>query len=238
MTKTLLLLRHAKSSWKDKDLKDFDRPLKKKGEGTAKLIGKILAHGDYLPDLVLSSPAKRAKETTEIVNKYSGLKGSTQFVDAFYMGEPSDYIQAMRELPEKVNSVMVVGHNPGLEALLQILEGKVSALSTGALVVLELELTHWSDLTVSTVGNLTEFWDPDEMDLKEIEEKMAKDKKEKEDKVKEDKVKEDKVKVKEEKVKEKDKKEKKDKKVKEKDKKEKKDKKVKKDKKEKKDKKK
>ena len=195
MTKTLLLLRHAKSSWKDKHLKDFDRPLKKKGQETAELIGKILAHGDYLPDLVLSSPAKRAKETTEIVNKYSGLKGSTQFVEAFYMAEPGEYIQALRELPDKVNRVMVVGHNPGLEALLQMLEGKVNALSTGALVVLELELTHWSDLNGSTVGKLTEFWDPDEMDLKEIEEKMAKDKK-----------------VKEEKVKEKDKKEKKDKK--------------------------
>ncbi len=185
MTKTLMLLRHAKSSWKDKHLKDFDRPLKKKGEETAELIGKILAHGDFLPDLVLSSPAKRAKETIEIVIKHADLKGTTQFLDAFYMAEPGDYIQALRELPDKVNCVMVVGHNPGLEALLQMLEGKVNALSTGALAILELEMTHWADLNSSTVGKLSKFWDPDEMDLKEIEEKMAKDKKEKEQKVKE-----------------------------------------------------
>jgi phosphohistidine phosphatase len=210
MTKRLMLLRHAKSSWKDKHLKDFDRPLKKKGEETAELIGKILAHDGYLPDLILSSPAKRASQTTEIVNEYSGLKGSTQFVEAFYMAEPGEYIQALRELPDSVNSVMVVGHNPGLEALLQMLEGKVNALSTGALAILELELTHWSDLNSSTVGKLSKFWDPDEMDLKEIEEKMAKDKKEKEEKVKEEKVKE--KKDKKEKKGKKEKKEKKDKK--------------------------
>lgn len=204
MSKTLMLLRHAKSSWKDKHLKDFDRPLKKKGEETAELIGKILAHGNYLPDLVLSSPAKRARETTEIVNKYSGLKGSTQFIESFYMAEPGEYIQSLRELPDKVNRVMVVGHNPGLEALLQMLEGKVNALSTGALAILELELTQWGDLNASTVGKLSKFWDPDEMDLKEIEAEMAKDKKDKEPKVKD--------KDKKEKKDKKDKKEKKDKK--------------------------
>ena len=187
MTKTLMLLRHAKSSWKDKHLKDFDRPLKKKGEETAELIGKILAHDELLPDIIFSSPAKRAKETVEIVNKHAGYKGSTQYIDALYMGEPSDYIQALRELPDQVNRVMVVGHNPGLEALLQLLEGKVNVLSTGALASLDLELTHWSDLNPSTVGKLTKFWDPDEMDLKEIEEEMAKDKKEKDKKDKKDK---------------------------------------------------
>ncbi len=204
MTKTLMLLRHAKSSWKDKNLKDFDRPLKKKGEETAELIGKIISHGEFSPDIVLSSPAKRSRETSEIVSKYADFKGSTQFVDAFYMGEPGDYINALRELPSEVKSVMVVGHNPGLEALLQMLEGKVNALSTGALSVLELELSNWSDLNSSTVGKLIKFWDPDEMDLKEIEEKMAKDKKDKEEKVKE--------KDKKEKKGKKDKKEKKDKK--------------------------
>ena len=123
------------------------------------------------------------------------------------MAEPGEYIRALRELPDKVNSVMLVGHNPGLEALLQMLEGKVNALSTGALAIVELELTHWADLNGSTVGKLLKFWDPEEMDLKEIEEKMAKDKKDKEPKVK-DKDKKDK-KDKKEKKEKKDKKDKK-----------------------------
>ncbi len=187
MTKTLMLLRHAKSSWKDKQLKDFDRPLKKMGVETAELIGKILSHGEFLPDVVLSSPARRAKDTVEIVNKYSDYKGSTEYHDNFYMGEPGDFIEALRDLPDNVDSVMVVGHNPGLEAFMQILAGSCNALSTGALARIELELTHWRDLNSSTVGKLSKFWDPDEMDLKEIEEKMAKDKKEKEVKEKKDK---------------------------------------------------
>ncbi len=185
MTKKLMLLRHAKSSWKDKHLKDFDRPLKKKGEETAELIGEIIAHGEILPDIVLSSPAKRASQTTEIFIKHANYNGFTQYVDAFYMGEPNDYIQALRELPDTINSAMLVGHNPGLEALLQMLEGKVNALSTGALAIVELELTHWADLNGSTVGKLANFWDPDEIDLKEVEEKMAKEKKDQEMKVKE-----------------------------------------------------
>jgi phosphohistidine phosphatase len=207
MTKTLMLLRHAKSSWKDKQLKDFDRPLKKKGVETAELIGKILSHGEFLPDVVLSSPARRAKDTVEIVNKYSDYKGSTEYHDNFYMGEPGDFIEALRDLPDNVDSVMVVGHNPGLEAFMQILAGSCNALSTGALTRIELELTHWRDLNSSTVGKLSKFWDPDEMDLKEIEEKMAKDKKDKEPKVK-DKDKKDK-KDKKEKKEKKDKKDKK-----------------------------
>lgn len=182
MTKTLMILRHAKSSWKDKNLKDYDRPLKKKGEEAAELLGKIIAHGKFQPDIILSSPAKRTKETAEIVSKFSEYKGPVDFVDAFYMGEPGDYIRSLRHLPDDVNRAMVVGHNPGLEALMQMLEGTVNALSTGAMGILDLELSHWGDLNSSTVGKLVKFWDPEEMDLKAIEEKMAQEKKDKKDK--------------------------------------------------------
>ncbi|NLB72368.1 MAG: histidine phosphatase family protein [Chloroflexi bacterium] len=187
MTRTLMILRHAKSSWKDKSLRDFDRPLKKKGQQTAKLIGKIIRHADCAPDIILSSPAERAKETTAMVALHSHYNGPVEYVESLYMGEPGDYIRALQELPVEIKSAMVVGHNPGLEALLQLLEGKVNALSTGALAVLNLELTDWQDLNSSTVGKLSQFWDPDEIDLEEIEEEMAKEKKEKEKKDKKDK---------------------------------------------------
>jgi phosphohistidine phosphatase len=183
MSKTLLLMRHAKSSWKDKELKDFDRPLKKRGLEAAKLVGKTLVITDSLPDAVLTSPAKRASEAADLVIENSGYQGTTEYFDSFYMGEPEDYINVLRELPDELDRVLVIGHNPGLEALLQVLEGKVNALPTGAVAFLELELKHWRDLNPSTVGELVNFWDPDEMDLEEIEEKMAKDKKDKEKKV-------------------------------------------------------
>ncbi len=179
MKKTLLLLRHAKSSWKDKGLKDFDRPLKEKGEVAAKLIGKMLYHSAIVPDVVLSSPAKRARETAEIVTKHGKFPGKIQYLDDLYMGEPRDYIRALREMPEEVGSVMLVGHNPGMEIFLQMLEGNINDLSTSTLAMLELDLTNWSNINSSTTGKLIHFWDPDEMDLEEIKENMAKDKKEK-----------------------------------------------------------
>jgi len=124
MTKTLLILRHAKSSWKNEKLKDFDRPLKRRGEESAKLIGKVLMMVELVPQVILSSPAQRAKQTVELVAEESKFKGELKFVESYYMGEPDDYITALKELPDEIERVMIVGHNPGLEALLQLWMGR------------------------------------------------------------------------------------------------------------------
>jgi len=174
-----MLLRHAKSGWKDNSLRDFDRPLKKKGKQTAKLVGKLIAHSGYQPDIILSSPAKRAKKTAKLVKKHSHHNGPVHYVDAFYMAEPGDYIHSLRSLSDDIDSVMLVGHNPGMEDLLCLLEGKFSPLSTGALAILELELSHWSDFSSSTVSKLIQFIDPEKVDLQELEVKMAKASKDK-----------------------------------------------------------
>ncbi len=103
------------------------------------------------------------------------------------MGEPGDYIRTLKELDDDVKRVLVIGHNPGLEALLQMLEGKVNVLSTGSLACLDLELKQWRNLNPSTVGELTTFWDPDEMDVEEVLEELAKKKEKKDKKKKKDK---------------------------------------------------
>ncbi len=187
MTKTLLILRHAKSSWKNEKLKDFDRPLKHRGEESAKVIGKVLMMAELVPQVILSSPAQRAKQTAELVAEESKFKGELKFVESYYMGEPEDYIAALKELPDEIERVMIVGHNPGLEALLQLLDGKVDSLPTGSLAYLVLDIKHWADLTKSTAGELISFWEPDEIKLEEMEEKMTKDKDKKEKKDKKDK---------------------------------------------------
>ena len=187
MTKTLLILRHAKSSWKNEKLKDFDRPLKHRGEEAANLIGKILVKAELIPQVILSSPAQRAKQTAEIVVEESKFKGELKLVESFYMGEPENYIKELKNLPDEIERVMVVGHNPGLEALLQLLDGKVDSLPTGALAYLVLDVKHWADLTKATVGELISFWEPDEIKLEEMEEKMGKDKDKKDKKDKKEK---------------------------------------------------
>lgn len=160
MTKTLLLMRHAKSSWKDKSLPDIKRPLKKRGEEAAERIGRTLRDTGFVPNLIISSPAKRTRQTAEIVAKTAHYKGEIEYVDSFYMGEPNDFYARLKKLPREADKVMVVGHNPGLEALLQHLDGHVDALPTGALALLKLDLKDWSELDMSTAGQLIAFWDP------------------------------------------------------------------------------
>jgi len=198
MAKTLLLMRHAKSSWKDEKLTDFDRPLKKRGVEAAKMIGEVIVMTELVPQVILSSPAKRAKQTAEIVAEETGFKGELTYVDSFYMGDPADFIAGLSELPDEVERVLVIGHNPGMEALLQMLDGQVGLMPPGSMAHLALSLKHWADFTPATVGELISFWEPGKIEFGDPEEKMGKDK-EKKDKDKKGKKKDKKDKKKDKK---------------------------------------
>jgi phosphohistidine phosphatase len=166
MTKTLLLMRHGKSSWKEKGLADEKRPLKKRGEEAATKIGKMLKASDIVPDLILSSPAKRARCTAEIAAKESNFSHKVELVDSFYMGEPSDFVARLKKVPNDVKRVMLVGHNPGLEAFLQMLDEHITAMPTGSLAIVKLNLHSWDEFSADTHGNLTDFWDPEQKEDK------------------------------------------------------------------------
>jgi phosphohistidine phosphatase len=195
MTKTLLLMRHGKSSWKDKKIPDYDRPLKKRGKVAAIEIGNVLRENELIPQVILSSPASRASETAEIVAKESGFPGKVTFIDSFYMAEPDVYVDYLKSLDDELERVMVVSHNPGLEAFMQLLDGHLEALPTGSLAYLCLDIDHWSELSLETDAELIGFWDAEaeledktEKETQEMEEKeMAKDKKDKEKKDKKEK---------------------------------------------------
>jgi len=188
MTKTLLLMRHGKSSWKDKKIPDHERPLKKRGKAASAEIGKILRENELIPQAILSSPALRASETAEIVAKESGFPGKVTFIDSFYMAEPDVYIDYLKGLDDSLERVMIVSHNPGLEAFMQLLDGRLEALPTGSMVYLCLNINHWSNLSFETDAEMIGFWDPEtELEhkkeaLEKREREMAKDKKDKKDK--------------------------------------------------------
>jgi len=158
--KTLLLMRHGKSSWKDDSLKDFERPLKKRGKKDSKKIAKVIAKNNLTPDLILSSSATRARETVDVVTETLEFQNRIVFHDELYMGEPSDIITAINNLSDDYNIVMIVGHNPGLEAYLQIVDGEIEALPTAGLGQLVLVLDSWKDLSFDTMGELIGFWTP------------------------------------------------------------------------------
>lgn len=158
--KTLLLMRHGKSSWKDESLEDYERPLKKRGKKDSKKMAKVLIENDLIPDLILSSSATRARETVEIVAEALEFQNRIVFYDELYMGEPRDIIHALNHLTDDYNTVMIVGHNPGLEAYLQIVDGEIEALPTAGLGQLILVLDSWQDLSFDTMGDLVGFWTP------------------------------------------------------------------------------
>jgi phosphohistidine phosphatase len=160
--KTLLIMRHAKSSWKHPELADRDRPLNKRGEKEAPRMGKVLKHADILPQLIYSSSAVRASKTAETVAEKIGYKKEILYKDALYMAEPLQIVDVLRETPDEIKRVMVVGHNPGMEGLAQMLSRKVETLGTSAIACIKLPIDHWSDLTLEVEGKLVKVWEPKE----------------------------------------------------------------------------
>jgi phosphohistidine phosphatase len=158
--KTLLLLRHAKSSWKHTELSDHERPLNKRGKRTAPLMGALLQDQDLIPDIILCSSAVRAHTTALIVAKACSYEGEIKKTRQLYLAEPQDYVEVLRQLAEKHACVLVVGHNPGLEALIEALTGEAMAMPTAALAQVELSLERWSDLDSDTDCRLVNMWRP------------------------------------------------------------------------------
>lgn len=165
--KTLLLMRHAKSSWKDDKLSDIERPLKKRGRKDAKQIARVIAKNDLIPDVIIASTAVRAKETAKILKQELGLEEKIKLSEKLYMGEPDDFVEVLKEVDNQYNTVLVVAHNPGLEAYLQIIDGEIESVPTGGLGYLVLVLDDWKDISIETMGDLIGFWRP--KDLRDME---------------------------------------------------------------------
>ncbi|MER8806080.1 histidine phosphatase family protein [Mesorhizobium australicum] len=124
--KQLLLLRHAKSSWDDPDLDDFDRPLAERGLKAARLIGRELAARDWLPDQVLVSPARRTRDTWRLVAAELPVHPRVAFAEALYDAAAADILSQLRKADPSSGCLLVLGHNPGLEELAKRLAGSGS----------------------------------------------------------------------------------------------------------------
>lgn len=161
--KTLLIFRHAKSSWKDLDLADHDRPLNRRGKRDAPRMGRLLQDEGLIPDLILSSTAKRARKTVAGLLEGSGTSPEVQFTRDFYHAYPETFIAILSELDDKYEQVMVVGHNPGLEELLEVLTGDYERMPTAALAQVLLPIQRWVDLEEEPEGDLASVWRPKEL---------------------------------------------------------------------------
>ena len=161
--KTLLILRHAKSSWKKPGLTDYDRPLNKRGKLDAPHIGELIGKKALIPDLIVSSSAKRARQTANRVAQACGYQNEVRLEDDLYLAYPDVIIRTLKFLPDKLNLVMIVGHNPGVEELLRLLTGCEEAMSTAALAHIILPIRDWSEMNGQATGELVNLWYPKEL---------------------------------------------------------------------------
>jgi len=166
--KTILLLRHAKSSWDQPHLPDPLRPLAPRGREAAPLIGAYMARNGMVPNRVLCSPARRATETWELVSEQMDESILVEIRDELYHASSSCLLSILRELPDTEKAVLFVGHNPAFEELASVLatSGPVEALAelsrkfpTGALAVFDFSVSTWSEVREGT-GSLRDFVRP------------------------------------------------------------------------------
>ena len=159
--KYLYILRHAKSSWDDPALSDFERPLNERGRNAAPFMGEVIAKRGYLPDVVISSPAKRAMATTTLIKESAGFNAEVKFDDRIYEASPSTLRQVVSEIDDASESAMVVGHNPGIEGFIRFLTGRLEPMPTTALALIKLNVDSWNDIGAN-LGEIVEVIRPKE----------------------------------------------------------------------------
>lgn len=136
MTKQLLILRHGKSDW-DVDCNDYNRPLKKRGKRAVKKTAFYLLEQKLIPDYIISSPAKRATDTAKRICKALRLEEKQVNIDSrLYAAGLKDLLSVLADVPAEAIQVLLVGHNPGLEMILEYLyEGEIKIPESGKLLV-------------------------------------------------------------------------------------------------------
>lgn len=165
----LMLLRHAKSDWSQPGTRDHDRPLNARGRGAAPRIGAYMADEHLVPQHVLVSSARRTRETWALVAGELGkAKPAVAFEDRLYESPPAAILSAIRETPDGVTPLLVVGHNPSMQALAMSLTGagEKSAMDliadkypTGGLAIVDFDLARWSGVGAGK-GRLERFVTP------------------------------------------------------------------------------
>ena len=166
MSKELLIMRHAKSSWADSGMSDYDRPLNERGMRDAPRMAAYLVDCDLKPDLIISSSANRAATTAKLLNQQFDLEPDcVVFEDSLYLARPKAYLDALSLLAGGFSRPMVIGHNPGLESLVFHLTGEAEVVPTACVSHVLLGITDWEELnnSDSKLGELLSVFRPKQL---------------------------------------------------------------------------
>lgn len=170
--KRLTILRHAKSSWDEPGLDDFNRPVNERGWKAARRLGRELEARGIDFDLVIASPAARVRETIDGLMEKMKLNVEIRFERPMYLADDRTLLQIVQEIPESADSALLVGHNPGLHRLVVELtrpdsrglrERAAQKFPTTALARIELPADRWADVKAGS-GELAELILPKELD--------------------------------------------------------------------------
>ena len=157
--KKLLLVRHAKAE-KDTTGKDFDRPLKYIGMQDAGFMADRIKERSLIPELIITSPAQRAKTTAEIFADHLGLPEAGKN-KAIYDASEKTLLKIINEFPDQCNFIALVGHNPGIAYILQYLTGQTKEVHTSTVALIDFEIDDWASVSKG-LGNLVYYSSPNE----------------------------------------------------------------------------
>lgn len=141
--KTLYLLRHVKSSWDDSRVSDFDRPLNNRGRREAEKIAEYMKENKYIPEYIICSTAKRTRETLDLILNIIKFGGEVIYLDNLYLASSSGIEREIDSI--RAESLLVVGHNPGIEDYLSNLVGEELIMKTSHLAVIDFEKKRLKD---------------------------------------------------------------------------------------------
>lgn len=168
MSKQLLIMRHAKSSWTEEGKTDFDRCLNKRGRRVAPLMGEFVTSQGVVPNKIISSSALRAKQTTELfVDSCSGVDTTdVRFVKYLYHAPASEYLDTLERFDdENAETLMLVGHNPGLEDLIFQLSKAHETMPTATIARFDLGDVDWVAIRKPFKATLLDVWRPKEIGI-------------------------------------------------------------------------
>ncbi|MBU1095711.1 MAG: histidine phosphatase family protein [Bacteroidetes bacterium] len=156
--KTLFLVRHAKSSWDDSSIKDLDRPLNNRGKADAPFMGNLLKKKNVNPDILISSPAKRAYSTAKLFAKELGIdKNKILVKENIYEASAGELIEIINDIKNEHFTAMLFGHNPGFTMLSYYLSNaRVDNIPTCGVVKIIFDVESWKEVEVGR-GTLTDF---------------------------------------------------------------------------------
>ena len=161
--KTILFMRHAKSSWDNQGLADHDRPLNKRGVSAAKKMGMFMNDSEVQPEVIISSTSKRTRETIKYFLQTISFSGDIYYTRELYHGGQEEMIDAIKEFAADTNCVLVLGHNPGMEDAVEDFSGEYERMPTASIAQINFSINDWQEMSDSISGMLIDVWRPKEI---------------------------------------------------------------------------